>query len=77
MNAWIQAILSFLVPGLGQAISKKYLRAIIMFLVAVIICIINFKWFGNSLFGNIVGIIYAVIIACDAYSIAASEDTAQ
>ena len=77
MNAWIHAILSFLIPGLGQACSKKYLRAIIMFLIAVVICVVNFKWFGNSLVGNIIGIIYALISAYDAYLIAASEDAAQ
>lgn len=71
MNAWIPAILSFLIPGLGQACSKKYLRAIIMFVIAVVICLVNFKWFGNSLIGNIVNIIYALITAYDAYSIAA------
>ena len=32
MNLWIYAILSFLIPGLGQAVSEKYVRAIIMFI---------------------------------------------
>jgi len=48
-----------------------------MFLIAVVICVVNFKWFGNSLIGNIVGIIYALISAYDAYLIAASENAAQ
>lgn len=65
----------FLIPGLGQACSKKYLRAIIIFLIAVVIYFVKFKWFGNSLIGNIVSIIYALITAYDAYSIAAREDT--
>ena len=65
----------FLIPGLGQACSKKYLHATIMFVIAVVICLVKFKWFANSLIGNIVGIIYALITAYDAYSIAAPEDT--
>lgn len=74
LNAWIHAILSFLIPGLGQACSKKYFRATAMFLIAVLIF---FKWFGNSLIGNIVPIIYALVVADDAFLIAASDDEAQ
>ena len=69
MNAWIHAILSFLIPGLGQALSKKYVRALLMFIVAVAIDGVNFFYFGNSLWGNVIGIIYALLVAFDAYSI--------
>lgn len=69
MNPWIHAILSFFIPGLGQVISREYLIGICFFIIAVAIDGINFYFFGNSLLGNIIGIIYALIAAYSAYVI--------
>lgn len=73
MNPWIHAILSFIIPGLGQAISSEYLRGILLFIGALVICLVNMIFFGNSLIGNVIGIIYALGAAYDAYTLASVE----
>lgn len=73
MNPWIHAILSFIIPGLGQAISSEYLRGILLFIGALVICLVNMIFFGNSLIGNVIGIIYALGAAYDAYALASVE----
>lgn len=73
MNPWIHAILSFIIPGLGQAVSSEYLRGILLFIGALVICLVNMIFFGNSLIGNVIGIIYALGAAYDAYTLADIE----
>lgn len=69
MNPIIPAILSFLIPGLGQAIEGDIKKGIIMFVGAIILAIIASLIFRHWLV-YIIDIIYALYAAYDAYMMA-------
>lgn len=65
-DAIVNAILSFFIPGLGQAINGYKKKGIIMFIIALILSgIIYFYKLG--LVGNVISIIYGLYAAYDAY----------
>ncbi|MBQ2831674.1 hypothetical protein [Methanobrevibacter sp.] len=66
-DALVNAILSFIIPGLGQAINGYKKKGIIMFIIALIIGIIIYI-VKLGLFGNAISIIYSLYAAYDAYN---------
>lgn len=69
VNSLIAGILSFFVPGLGQALAGNIVKGIIFFIIAVILGIIVGLLFKNWL-AHIINVIYALYVAYDAYVIA-------
>ena len=66
-DALVNAVLSFLIPGLGQAINGYKKKAVIMFAIAVILGVIIY--ISNvGLIGNAVSIVYQLYAAYDAYN---------
>lgn len=68
MNAILAAILSFLIPGLGQAISGEVGRGIILFVAALVVGIFASIVF-KSWIVNIINILIAIYAAYDAYKL--------
>lgn len=66
MNAILAAILSFIIPGLGQAVSGDIKKGVIFFVIALIMGIIALFIF-QSWVVNIVNLAIAVYAAYDAY----------
>ncbi len=66
MNAILAAILSFIIPGLGQAVSGDIKKGVIFFVIAVIISIIAVFIF-QSWIVSLVNLAIAVYAAYDAY----------
>ena len=66
MNAILAAILSFIIPGLGQAISGDIKKGVIFFVGAIVLGLIVSLIFRNWLV-YIINIAYAVYAAYDAY----------
>lgn len=69
MNEIIAAILSFIIPGLGQALSGDLKRGIMFFIGAAIIGLIVWIIFKNWL-ATIINLVYALYAAYDAYQMA-------
>lgn len=65
-DALVNAILSFVIPGLGQAINGYKKKGIIMFVIAVVIAVIILMS-KVGLIGNVISIIYSLYAAYDAY----------
>ncbi|WP_459538336.1 hypothetical protein [Methanobrevibacter sp.] len=69
VNAILAGILSFLIPGLGQAVAGDIKKGIIFFVIAVIIAI-----FASFIFRHwivlIIDLLYALYAAYDAYQMA-------
>ena len=68
MNAILAAILSLIIPGLGQALSGEVMRGVILFVIALIMYFIAGLIFKNWLAG-IINIAIAVYAAYDAYQL--------
>ena len=68
MNAIIAAILSFIIPGLGQALSGDVKKGIIFFVGAIVLGIIV-AFLLRDWLASIINIAYAVYVAYDAYQI--------
>ena len=66
-DAVINGVLSFIIPGLGQAIEGYKKRGIILFIVAAIIGVILYYFNVNQLITYAVSGIYGLIAAYDAY----------
>ena len=66
-DAIVNAILSFIIPGVGQAINGYKKKGIIMFVIALIMGILVY-YFQIGIIGNIVTILYSLYAAYDAYS---------
>ncbi|WP_295600623.1 hypothetical protein [uncultured Methanobrevibacter sp.] len=66
-DAIVNAILSFIIPGVGQAINGYKKKGIIMFVIALIMGILVY-YFHIRIIGNIVTILYSLYAAYDAYS---------
>lgn len=65
-DALVNAILSFIFPGLGQAINGYKKKGIIMFIIFIILIIVLFFFFFG-LIANIILFIYQIYAAYDAY----------
>ena len=68
MNSIIAAILSFIIPGLGQVISGEVQRGIVLFVVALIMGLIA-SFIFKSWIVNIINILIAIYAAYDAYQL--------
>jgi TM2 domain-containing membrane protein YozV len=66
MNGIIAAILSFIIPGLGQAVQGDIKKGIIFFIAAVVIGLIASLIFRQWIV-YIIQICYALFAAYDAY----------
>ena len=72
-NKYIAAILSFFIPGLGQAYAGDYKKAIVYFIVAFITLGIIGSFFVDSLLNSfyyIINILIDIYAAYDAYLMA-------
>ena len=70
VNAILAAILSFIIPGLGQAVAGDIKKGIIFFVIAIVLgCIVSFI-FGQGILVYIINLIYAIYAAYDAYQMA-------
>lgn len=67
MDALVNAILSFVIPGLGQAIEEYKTRGIILFAIALIIAGALIYFNIDKIVQYIVMGIYGLISAYDAY----------
>ena len=65
-DALVNAILSFVIPGLGQGINGYKKKGIIMFVIALIIAIISYIY-KPGIIGYVISIIYQLYAAYDAY----------
>lgn len=65
-DAVVNAILSFIIPGLGQAINGYKKKGIIMFIIVVIIALAIYL-LHPGIIGNIISIVYSLYAAYDAY----------
>ena len=60
----LAAILSFLIPGLGQAYAGDIKKGVIFFVIAVVLAIISFF---TAFLLSIISLIFAIYAANDAY----------
>ena len=65
-DALVNAVLSFIIPGLGQAINGDKQKGIAMFIVLIFLNIFIY-FFINNPFGHLISIIYSAYAAYDAY----------
>ena len=65
-DAVVNAILSVFIPGVVQGINGYKKKAIIMFVIFVILSFAIF-WFGLGLIGRAISLIYQLYAAYDAY----------
>ncbi|WP_292881485.1 hypothetical protein [Methanobrevibacter sp. UBA188] len=65
-DALVNAVLSFIIPGLGQAINGDKQKGIAMFIVLIFLNIFIY-FFINNPFGHFISIIYSAYAAYDAY----------
>lgn len=66
MNAILAAILSFIIPGLGQAISGDIKKGVIFFIAGIVIVSIAGLIFRHWIL-YIIDILYCLYVAYDAY----------
>ncbi len=66
-DAVINGVLSFIIPGLGQAIEGYKTRGLIIFIIGVIIATIIIYLHIGQVIQYAVSIIYGLIAAYDAY----------
>ncbi len=65
-DALVNAVLSFIIPGLGQAINGDKQKGIAMFIVLIFLNIFIY-FFINNPFGHFISMIYSAYAAYDAY----------
>lgn len=69
VNAILAAVLSFFIPGLGQALAGDLKKGAIFFIIFLIFALII--WFvTQSLIVNIISLIFCLYAAYDAYQMA-------
>ncbi len=69
VNAILAAVLSFFIPGLGQALAGDIKKGAIFFIIFVIFALI--LWFvTDNLIVRIIDLIYSLYAAYDAYQMA-------
>ena len=66
-DAVVNGILSFFIPGLGQAINGYKKKGIIMFVIALILGLVIY-FYNFGLIGTAISIIYSLYAAYDAYN---------
>ena len=66
-NAILAAILSFLIPGLGQAYAGDIKKGVIFFVIALVIGLIIVYVLGSASWAYIISILYSIYAAYDAY----------
>ncbi len=69
-NGILAAILSFIIPGLGQAYAGDIKKGIIFFVIAVVLGLIVSLVLNGATWGYIIDIIYSIYAAYDAYQMA-------
>lgn len=69
VNPILAAILSFIIPGLGQIIAGETKRGLIFLVAAIVLGIIT----GMIVFAGILSLALAIYAAYDAYQIASAE----
>ena len=67
-NEILAAILSFFIPGLGQAYAGDIKKGVIFFVIAVVIAIISFF---TAFLLSFLSLIFAIYAAYDAYKMVA------
>jgi TM2 domain-containing membrane protein YozV len=70
VNAILAAILSFIIPGLGQAIAGDIKKGIIFFIIALVLGTIVIYVLKGATWGYIIDLIYSIYAAYDAYQMA-------
>ena len=70
VNAILAAILSFFIPGLGQALAGDIKKGVIFFVIAIVLGFILGWIFGMGIITYIVALIYDLYAAYDAYNMA-------
>lgn len=66
-DAVVNGILSFFIPGLGQAIEGYKIRGLILFIISIIIYIVFYYLNLGGTIRYIVTVVYALIAGYDAY----------
>ena len=69
VNAILAAILSFFIPGLGQAVAGDIKKGIIFFVICIVLAIIATLIFSHWIV-YLIDIIYCLYAAYDAYQMA-------
>ena len=69
-NAIVAAILSFLIPGLGQAYAGDIKKGVIFFVIAIVLGCIIMYLLGGATWAYIISLIYDIYAAYDAYQMA-------
>ena len=69
VNAILAAILSFIIPGLGQALAGDVKKGIIFIIIAIILYIIGAMVFKHWVI-YVIDLIYSLYAAYDAYQMA-------
>lgn len=69
VSAIIAAILSFIIPGLGQAINGEVKKGIILFILAIVVGIVFglIAGFTGIFFITYISVLYNIYAAYDAY----------
>lgn len=62
----VNGVLSFIIPGLGQALNGYKKKGIVMFIILIFLNIFIY-FFLNNPFGHVVSLIYSLYAAYDAY----------
>ena len=65
-NALTNGILSFIIPGLGQAINGYKKKAIILFLGMIVLHLLIY-FFANNIAGSAISTLYHLYAGYDAY----------
>ena len=66
-NGILAAILSFIIPGLGQAYAGDIKKGIIFFIIALVLGIIVTYVLNGATWAYIIDFIYSIYAAYDAY----------
>ena len=70
VNAILAAVLSFFIPGLGQAVAGDIKKGIIFFVIAIVLGLLLNFIFGQGTITYIIAVIYDIYAAYDAYKMA-------
>lgn len=65
-RALTNGVLSFIIPGLGQALNGDKRKGIMMFLIVIFLNIFIY-FFVNNRFGHLISIAYSLYAGYDAY----------
>ena len=70
VNAILAAVLSFFIPGLGQAVAGDIKKGVIFFVIAIVLSCIVVYVLGGAIWATIIYVIYELYAAYDAYQMA-------